>query len=91
MNSIMGIEASWLFGSFATGKTDEYSDVDLLIVGSPDVEVLGERIADLEKRLGRAIQYRIFSRGEFNQRKKRGDPFIQDILNKRMISLVGES
>ncbi len=90
MRELKGVEESYLFGSFASGKTDEYSDIDLLIVGSPDAEVLGNVIALLEKSLGRPIQYRLFSRNEFERRRKNKDPFLKDIFSKPLISLRGE-
>lgn len=90
MNNLKGIETSCLFGSFASRRADEVSDIDLLIIGSPDLEELGERIFDLEKRLGRTIQYRILSRSEFDRRRRAKDPFLVDIRNKPIISLVGK-
>jgi len=90
MKDVKGIMASCLFGSFASGKEDAQSDIDLLIVGSPNMERVGDHILDLEKRLGRPIQYRVFSREEFDRRKRAKDPFIRDVLSKPMILLTGE-
>jgi len=90
MKDVKGIKASFLFGSFAAGKEDAHSDIDLLIVGSPDLERIGDHIIDLEKKLGRPIQYRIFSQEEFDRRKKAKDPFIRDVLGHPTILLTGE-
>ena len=90
MKDLKEIKAACLFGSFAKGKPDEYSDIDLLIIGSPEFERMGDHILDLEKKLGRAIQYHVFSMDEFNRRKKMKDPFIQYILNNPVVSLTGK-
>lgn len=90
MKELKGVNASCLFGSFAAGKTDASSDIDLLIVGSPRMEEVGDHIVDLEKRLGRPIQYRVFSQEEFERRKRAKDPFIRDILSRPRILLTGD-
>jgi predicted nucleotidyltransferase len=90
MKDLKGVSASCLFGSFAAGKEDAHSDIDLLIVGSPNMERVGDHILDLEKKLGRPIQYRIFSQEEFDRRKISNDPFIKDVLSHPIILLSGE-
>ena|SRR5579885_1400937 len=90
MKDVKGIKSSCLFGSFAAGQSDSQSDIDLLIVGSPDMEDIGDRIAVLEKRLGRPIQYRVFSQDEFDRRKVAKDPLIGDILRHPRIPLTGD-
>lgn len=90
MKRLKGVKASCLFGSFASGKEDVQSDIDLLIVGSPHMDEVGDHIFDLEKKLGRSIQYRVFSEDEFARRKRAKDPFIRDILKHPIILLSGE-
>lgn len=46
-----------LFGSMATGKDDEHSDVDVLVVlHDPDVKRLAELAERLSRRIGREMQ-----------------------------------
>jgi predicted nucleotidyltransferase len=57
MDSLAGIEFAFIYGSFARGEEQTDSDVDLFIVGNMDMDLLDTSIGDLEKSLGRSINY----------------------------------
>ena len=63
-----GVLLSFIYGSFAQNKENTTSDIDLLIVGSPDEDKLMQRIEDLEKRLQREINYNIYPQEEFKKK-----------------------
>jgi predicted nucleotidyltransferase len=84
-----GIEAAFMYGSYATGKETERSDVDLIIVGRPDLTELNEEISELEDQLNREINYMCFDREEYEERKKIKDAFISEILAEEKILLIG--
>ncbi len=88
LKSTLGIEAAYLYGSFARNQQDAVSDIDLLLIGSPTGESLAEAIDKLERRLGREINYTVFSREEFNSRRARRDPLLEDVWRHRRISLL---
>ena len=46
-----GIDCAFIYGSYATGKENALSDVDLLIVGTPDLRKWSDHVRDLEKKL----------------------------------------
>jgi uncharacterized protein len=87
--SIKGIKTAFVFGSFANGKEDSLSDIDLMIVGEIDENQLVRKISKLENRLDREINYHIFSQKEFAKRAKGKDFFIRGILLKPIIFLIG--
>ena len=87
--SIKGIKTAFVFGSFANGKEDSLSDIDLMIVGEIDENLLVGKISKLENRLDREINYHIFSQKEFAKRAKGKDFFISGILLKPIIFLIG--
>lgn len=89
MNTTKGIEVALIYGSFAAGKETETSDIDLLIIGEPDEEKLMTNIDKLEEKLKREINYTIYSRIEYNNRKKKKDTFVQNILTRPKILLKG--
>lgn len=73
-----------LFGSYATGKASEDSDVDLFIV-APTKERFFERMATVRRlirdlRRGLAVAPIVLTANELEKRKKLGDPFILSIL-----------
>ena len=86
---LKGIEAAFIYGSYATGKETESSDVDLIIVGKPDLTELNEEINGLEDKLNREINYMCFDREEYEERKKTEDAFISEILTEEKILLQG--
>lgn len=91
INSLSGIEKAILFGSFASGKTDEFSDIDILVVGTPDIEELTGELRKLENKFGREINYIIYSRKEYEKKLKKKDPFLVDILRNKNIILKDDT
>jgi len=89
INAMPGVEIALVYGSFATGKETEMSDIDLLIIGSPNEDELMTDIDKLEEKLRREINYTIYSRKEYKNRKRKRDTFIQNILTRPKILLKG--
>lgn len=88
---VNGIEAAYLYGSFAKGEADASSDIDLLIVGRPEAVRLAEEVARLEKQLHREIGYTVFSRAELERRLSANDPFVSDVWQGKRIELIGDA
>jgi predicted nucleotidyltransferase/predicted transcriptional regulator with HTH domain len=86
---LKGIEAAYIYGSYATGKETESSDVDLIIVGKPDLTELNEVINGLEDKLNRDINYICFDREEYEERKRTKDAFISEVLAEEKIMIEG--
>lgn len=66
------------------------NDVDLLIVGSVVLPELGQMVKAEEARRERELNYTVMTEEEFAFRKRRRDPFVQDILNLSRIMVVGD-
>lgn len=86
----LGVEAAFIYGSFATGEAGAESDIDLFIIGELNEEALIHTIRDVEKELSREINYALFTAQEFENRVKTKDPFVLNVLNEPKIILVGE-
>ena len=84
------IKTAFIFGSFASKKEGEISDIDLMIIGNPDITKLNNKILLLENKLNREINYVIYTPEEFFQRKKENSQFVLDIIKKPKIMLIGE-
>jgi len=89
LERLKGIETAFIYGTYATGKESESSDVDIMIIGKPDLTELNEIISDLEEKLNREINYMCFDQEEFKERRKAGDAFINDVLSGEKIMLKG--
>lgn len=86
---IEGIDISFIYGSFAKDQENPASDIDLFIIGSPDEDRLMEKIEQLEKMLHREINYNIYPKKEFKNRKKKSDSFVLNVLKGPNIMLKG--
>lgn len=89
LSEVEGINTAFIYGSYAQKAETATSDIDLLIVGSPDEKILMKKIDNLEKSLNREINYAIYSKEEFDKKKKE-DSFIIKILKRPKIILVGK-
>ncbi|MBI4373473.1 MAG: nucleotidyltransferase domain-containing protein [Deltaproteobacteria bacterium] len=89
LQDIPEIEKAFLYGSFAGGRPDAQSDIDLMVIGTIRTVDLAGLIRPLEKKLGREIHYRIFNRKEFENRLKREDYFLTNVMRGRKIPIKG--
>jgi len=90
LSSLKGIETAFIYGSYANNEANAKSDVDLFIIGSIDEDSLLPRINKLEEALHRDINYSLYSRKDFDRKKKKHDPFIEDVVENMKILLIGE-
>lgn len=88
--SIPGIETAFIYGSYAKEQDNAKSDVDLFIIGNIDEDLLLPGINELEEKLHREINYSLYSRGNFDKKKKEHDPFIENVTENQKIFLIGE-
>ena len=89
LERLKGIETAFIYGTYATGKESKSSDVDIMVIGKPDLTELNEAISDLEEKLNREINYMCFDQEEFKERRKAGDAFISEVLSGEKIMLKG--
>jgi predicted nucleotidyltransferase len=88
LTGVASIHSAWLYGSFAKGEADAGSDVDVLIVGSPDQAHLASRLRQAEGALHREINYTVLSPRELQKRLNAADPFIADIWRGKRVELI---
>ncbi|MCG2701255.1 MAG: nucleotidyltransferase domain-containing protein [Candidatus Falkowbacteria bacterium] len=87
--NIKGMEIAFIFGSFAKSEEDSLSDIDLMIIGKPDEDIVMSKINKLESRLSREINYHIFSIVDWQKKIKQRNSFLKNILSKPKIFLIG--
>jgi predicted nucleotidyltransferase len=88
--NLKGVEKVFVYGSYASGKNRTDSDIDIMIVGSPNKAKIEDKISELEKRYQREINYQILATEVFNKKRKEKNPFIMEILKKNKIILGGD-
>jgi len=83
------IKMAFVYGSFASKSQKATSDIDLMVIGNPDISNLNEKIARLEKRLKREINITIYTWEEYKAKKEFQSGFILDLLKNPKIMLIG--
>jgi predicted nucleotidyltransferase len=84
-----GVEAVFIFGSFAEGTIDAESDLDLMIIGDLEVAAVAPVIDNLEGEIARSVNYILLTRKEWNSRIEENDPLIANIKKEPKIMLIG--
>ncbi|CAN5796179.1 hypothetical protein BH20VER1_BH20VER1_00480 [soil metagenome] len=85
-----GIHVAFVFGSFAQGREQAHSDIDLLIIGTVTLRQLSKLLSGVSEQIRREINPKIFTREEFQKRKGRGDHFLTNVLSEPRIFIIGD-
>ncbi len=89
MDQFSEIELASICGSDAKGGGGASSDIDLMVVGSPDRNRLASEIKKLESKLGRAINFNLCAPREFRKKQKEKGGFLQQVVKGKKIMLKG--
>lgn len=88
---VQGIEAAFVFGSFARGDAREDSDVDVLVISAqPDAAGLGRGAAEASVLLGRPVEIRTYTREKLQRQLADGNAVLQRILAGPKRWVVGD-
>jgi len=90
LSKVKQIRYALVYGSFASGEESQSSDVDLLIIGKANEEKILNVISQVEKEVGREINYILWSEDEFTKRVKNRHHLLNEIISQPIIMLVGE-
>jgi predicted nucleotidyltransferase len=90
LSSLKGIKIAFIYGSFAAKKEKSTSDIDVMVIGSPNTSGLNEKLAELEKRLKREINPAIYSLQEYRTKKRAKSGFVMELLRNPKIMLIGK-
>lgn len=75
---------------FLRGESPDAQRIDLMLVGSLDLNNLEKLMATVEKELGKEVNYTVMSDREFSLKRKRRDPFVVEMILSKHILLVGD-
>ena len=78
-----------IFGSVASGTETASSDVDVLIIADAGFADVVGATYPAQAELGREINPVVYSAQEFRRRVQEQDAFVQDLLGKPKIFLIG--
>ncbi len=83
------VALAFVFGSMASGSAHAGSDVDLLVVGSASFAQVVEATHATQAQLGREINPKVMTADEWTRKQAEGHPFVQELLTKPRILLIG--
>ncbi|MDO9556886.1 MAG: nucleotidyltransferase domain-containing protein [Coriobacteriia bacterium] len=90
LDDIGPVEVALIYGSVAKNLEDMRSDVDLLVIGDVELDVLNEAVDSAERAIGREINPTVYTREEWDGRVKIKQAFVTDILAGSKIFLIGD-
>jgi predicted nucleotidyltransferase len=83
------VRAAFIYGSYAKGEEESWSDIDLLVVGGISSLSLANLVTDAEKTLGREVNYRLYAPEEYRRKVRAKDHFLAQVLREKKIFVVG--
>lgn len=89
LSKIDGIQAAFIYGSFANESERSHSDIDLFIIGKIEEDKLLQEITGLEKKINREINYSLYSESDWRKKKKEKNSFVIDVIENSKIFLIG--
>lgn len=84
------IKIACIYGSVARGEEDQYSDIDLLIVGDVTFAEIVKSLQNAQQILGREINPTVYPISEFLLRITEEHYFIQNVLDSPRIFIMGD-
>ena len=83
------IIAAFIYGSYAEGKEAPSSDIDLMIIGDISSRDISKALSGPKTELSREINYAVFKPAEFKNKITGEDHFLNSVLKKKKIFIVG--
>ena len=90
LSRLGNIQVAFLYGSRAQGTDFPSSDIDLMVIGEVNLDVLDKMINTIEEEIGRTVNYTLFSAKEWQNRVKQRNSFVKDVLIHKKIFLLGD-
>ncbi len=89
VEGLAGVDAAYIFGSHAAGTDTARSDVDLLVIGRPDRVALSEKLAPVERTIGRDVNVVTKTEAQVRERRRSGAQFWRQVLGKPIVHVAG--
>lgn len=74
------LKKAYIFGSYASGKFNDKSDLDIMLIGDHDSIDIRREIIKLQKQFGREINTIDYTEAEYNKKIKEKDGFLEKVL-----------
>ena len=89
LSEIGDIKSAFIHGSVAKNLEDARSDIDVMVIGNVSEDALHEAIIKAEERLGREVNYSIYSSADWKKQLKAKKAFVRNVAEDKKIFLIG--
>lgn len=83
------IDFCFIYGSFAEGKENVISDIDIIVISDVKPKVIKALLYDCQSEIGREINSIIYSRKEFLDKLSEKKHFVSTVAKRKKIFLKG--
>ena len=90
LSRMHGVQLAFIFGSYASGKDELGSDIDLVIVGAPDWDKLSRAVATAAGEVGRDINPVVWTIDDLSRPTPTQRRFLSGLLRRPRIWIVGD-
>ena len=92
LSTVDGVEDAFIYGSWAASEESDLGrparDVDLMVLGTPDLDRIYEVTGAAEELIGRPVNVAVFTREEWEADES---GFAEMVKNRARIELIGSS
>jgi hypothetical protein len=85
-----GITVAFVFGDYANGISAPGVGIEIMIIGTVNLEQVVKALAPAQARLGRALNPTVYGMSEFRYKAATGYQFLYTVLRGKKIFLVGD-
>ena len=90
LEEVSKIRFAFIYGSYAKAKENCFSDVDLVIIGTPNEDELIKKFDKMEEKLQREMNFKLYSLSAFKKDVQEEEPFVLEILHDKKIMIIGD-
>ncbi len=90
LDQVPGIRFAFIYNSFQKRQGDLEDEVDIMVVGGPELAEMDQMISKAEDEIKRAIRVTSFTVREFRERVKVKDRVVLKALKRPRIMLIGD-
>jgi len=88
LTKIKGIKEAYIFGSYAQNKLTPTSDIDLLVVGKYDFNLLHDELRQVRRLFNIDINPVEYSLEEYSRKLKNKEHFLTEVFKTKVIKII---
>jgi len=91
LTKIENIEGAILTQAYINGEYKNENDIDILIIGKPNLNKLNKEMEKVEKDIGKELRMAVLSPEDFEFQKKQREAFVRNILENENVVLFDKA